>query len=181
MLETHIYLFLTIWQKAANSEQQTTITTRDTIVFRHVTDVWWCCTIHGEMEMDHLRWCFDKIFTQNVTSKDLSCPNCLSAISEGYKDKISTWGGDVDLLKCLNGFLKKEVKVLFREISLWYCSNLSNKVKHCLHVCNTRHYCIVLLPSHCFTQHYLRFSPCHSIFTQNTAGARQLAAWSYCW
>ena len=40
MLETHIYLFLTIWQKAANSEQQTTITTRDTIVFRHVTDVW---------------------------------------------------------------------------------------------------------------------------------------------
>ena len=133
------------------------------------------------MEMDHLRWCFNKIFTQNVTSKDLSCPNCLSAISEGYKDKISTWGGDVDLLKCLNGFLKKEVKVLFREISLWYCSNLSNKVKHCLHVCNTRHYCIVLLPSHCFTQHYLRFSPCHSIFTQNTAGARQLAAWSYCW
>ena len=133
------------------------------------------------MEMDHLRWCFNKIFTQNVTSKDLSCPNCLSAISEGYKDKISTWGGDVDLLKCLNGFLKKEVKVLFREISLWYCSNLSNKVKHCLHVCNTRHYCIVLLPSHCFTQHYLRFSPCHSIFTQNTAGARQLAACSYCW
>ena len=107
-----------------------------------------------EMEMDHLRWCFNKIFTQNVTSKDLSCPNCLSAISEGYKDKISTGGGDVDLLKCLNGFLKKEVKVLFREISLWYCSNLSNKVKHCLHVCNTRHYCIVLLPSHCFTQHY---------------------------
>ena len=29
----------------------------------------------------------------------------------------------------------------------------------------------ILLPSH-----YLRFSPCHSIFTQNTAGARQLAA-----
>ena len=42
-------------------------------------------------------------------------------------------------------------------------------------------FCIILLPSHCFMQHYLRFSPCHSIFTQNTAGARQLAAWSYCW
>ena len=49
------------------------------------------------MEMDHLRWCFNKIITPNSNSKDLSCPNCLSAISEGYTDKISTWGGDVDL------------------------------------------------------------------------------------
>ena len=140
MLETHIYLFLAIWQKAANSEQQTTITTRDTIVFRHVNNVWRCCTIVG-----------DGVLTRSSHQMPL-----------------------------LNCFLKEDGQVLFREISLRYCSNLSNKVKHCLHVCNTRHYCIILLPSHCFTQHYLRFSPCHSIFTQNTAGARQLAACSYC-
>ena len=104
MLETHIYLFLTIWQKAANSEQQTTITTRDTIVFRHVNNVWRCCTIVG-----------DGVLTRSSHQMPL-----------------------------LNCFLKEDGQVLFREISLWYCSNLSNKVKHCLHVCNTRHYCFVL-------------------------------------
>ena len=101
MLETHIYLFLTIWQKAANSEQQTTITTRDTIVFRHVNNVWRCCTIVG-----------DGVLTRSSHQMPL-----------------------------FNWFLKEDGQVLFREISLWYCSNLSNKVKHCLHVCNTRHYC----------------------------------------